>query len=120
MSKLADEMRTRLTDYLYGRCLLVDFESWLASAVVAAQKLNDQEAQSLGTAIEWAFSDLERGASPAEAKQSLSQLAARPILVGKDSYDFALSGTSSNFQEGAAVVLWAWEQLRRSPEMVHA
>jgi hypothetical protein len=100
---LVNDIKKQLGQYLAGTSTLLEFQEWLDR-----QDPTNEDVQALTLAIEWAFCDLERGASVEVLKQTLSQLAAvsRPVIVGDLFYSpFASSGTSSKLQQGEGIVL---------------
>lgn len=74
MSTLANELRSRLTQYLNVQCSLEEFEAWFSPILRDVHKSSDGEAEYLVQEIEWAFCDLECGASIKAVADRLRQL----------------------------------------------
>lgn len=83
MSKMltAKEIREQLNRYLAGDVDPATFRDWFAVVLRDVHTSIDPQAEELAHSIEWAFSDLDRGAAPEQVRDNLAALAASRFVV---------------------------------------
>lgn len=95
---LVSEMRQQLKRFLLGRLSVEMLQVWLDERFDAIQ--GDAAAAQLFSYVEWAFCDLERGASSPEVlKANLERVAVESIVVGSAAMQwqgYAFSACSSS------------------------